>query len=111
MKKKKDTEAIRIIKRKEIIKETAKSLEKEFTIPKVKSVYNAVEETIKRMLLENDNIQIRPMQGLVITSTIKPEHTNYIMPDGKKVIQPSRKWLHAKITRYFNRNVVNNLVN
>lgn len=105
----KNTEAIKIVKRKEIIRETAKSLEKEFTIPKVKRVYNAVEETIKRMLLDNDNIQIRPMQGLVISSTIKPERSNYIMPDGRKVIQPSRKWLHAKITRYFNRNVINSL--
>lgn len=105
----KNTDEIRIIKRKEIIRETAKSLGKDFTIPKVKQVYNAVEETIKRMLLENENIQIRPMQGLVISSTIKPEHSNYIMPDGKKVIQPSRKWLHAKITRYFNRNVINSL--
>lgn len=105
----KNTNDIRIVKRKEIIRETAKSLGKDFTIPKVKSVYNAAEETIKRMLLENDNVQIRPMQGLVITSSIKTEHSNYVMPDGKRVIQPSRKWLHAKITRYFNRNVINSL--
>lgn len=109
MKKKKNTNEIRIIKRKEIIRATAKSLGKDFTIPKVKKMYNAVEETIKRMLLENDNVQIRPMQGLVISSTIKPEHSHYIMPDGRKVIQPSRKWIHSKITRYFNRNIVNNL--
>lgn len=107
--KKKNTTDIRIIKRKEIIREAAKSLGKDFTIPKVKSVYKAVEETIIKRLLENDNVQIRPMQGLVITSSIKPEHSNYIMPDGKRIIQPPRKWIHAKTTRYFNRNIINSL--
>lgn len=100
---------IKIIKKREIIRTAAKLLGKEFTIPQVETTYKAIEETIKKILFENNNVQIRLMEGLVISSTIRPEHDHYIMPDGRKITSPPRKWVRAKITNHFNRKVINNL--
>lgn len=104
-------EKTKIVKRRDIISAVAKSLGKGFTVPMVEATYKSIEDTIKNILIENNSVQIRPLRGLVITSTIKPEHRNYIMPNGQKVIQPPRKWVHAKITSWFNRKVINGLQN
>lgn len=100
---------MKTIKKREIIKLVAKSLGKGFTIPMVETTYKAIENTIKNILIENDSVKINLADGLIITSCIKPEYRNYIMPDGQRVIQPPRKWVHAKITSWFNRVVINHL--
>lgn len=100
---------MKIINKEDIIRLVAKSLGKGYTIPMVRTIYREIEKTIRNLLIENNNARINVVNGIHLLSYIKPEHINYYMPNGKRIIQPPRKWVRAKVTQWFNRNVINDL--
>lgn len=91
-----------LISKRQLLAETAKSLGTRFTIDDVKNVYKALQDTASKHLRtanEYNVVSVNFGYGLSITSTIR-EINNY-----------PRMWLKAKISRYFNRHIINEYEN
>ena len=87
-----------IISKRELLRDTSKLLGKEFTIDKMKSVYEALHKTIEVYLMQVDydeDITVKLGSGLSLTSTIR------MMDDNPRL------WLKARVSRYHNRVKVN----
>ncbi len=87
-----------VISKRELLRETSKRLGNEFTIDKVKSVYEALHKTIESHLMQVDydeDITVKLGSGLSLTSTIR------VMDDNPRL------WLKARVSRYHNRVKVN----
>lgn len=88
-----------IISKRDLITQTAKQLD-DYTIEDVKEVYAALENVALTHLNsanELEPITIKFGNGLSVTSKIK------------EVDQRPRMWYHAKVSRHYNRVVVNEL--
>lgn len=98
---------IKIISRRNLIQSVAKRLGKDYTIPVVENVWRAIETSIEKTLLENENVRIRPFKGLVITASKDSKCKNYILPNGNRLTIPPRKWIQAKMTNHFKKSIIN----
>jgi len=89
-----------VISKRELLRDASKLLGKEFTIDKVKSVYEALHKTIEAYLMQVDydeDITVKLGSGLSLTATIR------IIDDNPRL------WLKSRVSRYQNRVKVNDL--
>ena len=89
-----------VISKRKLLRDASELLGKEFTIDKVKSVYEALHKTIESYLTQVDydeDITVKLGSGLSLTSTIRMIDDN------------PRLWLKARVSRYHNRVKVNDL--
>ena len=88
-----------VISKRDLITQTAKQLD-DYTIQDINEIYSALENVALAHLNsanEDNPITVKFGNGLSVTSKIK------------EVDQRPRMWYHAKISRHYNRVVVNEL--